>query len=39
MKKIRTTELGWPNAITIDYFADKLYWGDAHLNEIWYFIL
>lgn len=32
--KIRSTELGWPNAITVDYFAEKVYWGDAHLNEI-----
>ncbi|KAK9880927.1 hypothetical protein WA026_013260 [Henosepilachna vigintioctopunctata] len=29
-------DIAWPNAITIDYFADKLYWADAHLDYIAY---
>uniref|UniRef100_A0AC35U3P2 EGF-like domain-containing protein n=1 Tax=Rhabditophanes sp. KR3021 TaxID=114890 RepID=A0AC35U3P2_9BILA len=32
--KIAEKDLGWPNALAIDYHADKLFWGDAHLNEI-----
>uniref|UniRef100_A0A0K0FI56 Low-density lipoprotein receptor-related protein (inferred by orthology to a C. elegans protein) n=1 Tax=Strongyloides venezuelensis TaxID=75913 RepID=A0A0K0FI56_STRVS len=32
--KIAENDLGWPNALAIDYYTDKLYWGDAHLNEI-----
>ncbi|KAI6241467.1 EGF-like domain-containing protein [Aphelenchoides fujianensis] len=27
-------DLGWPNALAVDYYADRLFWGDAHLNEI-----
>ncbi|KAK2724586.1 hypothetical protein QYM36_001171, partial [Artemia franciscana] len=26
--------LAWPNALTIDYFTDRLYWADAHLDYI-----
>ena len=26
--------LAWPNALTIDYFTDKLFWADAHLDYI-----
>lgn len=26
--------MGWPNALAIDFYSDKLFWGDAHLNEI-----
>ena len=26
-------KLAWPNAITIDYFTDKIWWADAHLDE------
>ena len=26
--------IAWPNAITIDYFANRLYWADAHLDYI-----
>lgn len=29
-------DIAWPNAITIDFFADKLYWADAHLDYIAY---
>ncbi|UMM10088.1 hypothetical protein L5515_000020 [Caenorhabditis briggsae] len=32
--KLAEHDLGWPNAIAIDYFSDRLFWGDAHLNEI-----
>lgn len=32
--KLRENDLGWPNALCIDYFSEKLFWGDAHLNEI-----
>jgi len=27
-------KLVWPNALTIDYFSDKIYWADAHLDRI-----
>ncbi|UYV70470.1 hypothetical protein LAZ67_7003147 [Cordylochernes scorpioides] len=27
-------KLVWPNALTIDYFAEKIYWADAHLDYI-----
>lgn len=29
-------KLVWPNALTIDYFSDKIYWADAHLDYIEY---
>lgn len=29
-------KLVWPNALTIDYFSDKIYWADAHLDRIEY---
>ncbi|MFH4978606.1 hypothetical protein AB6A40_005315 [Gnathostoma spinigerum] len=32
--KLAEHDLGWPNALAIDFYADKLFWGDAHLNEI-----
>ena len=28
--------LAWPNALTIDYMTDKLFWADAHLDYISY---
>ena len=28
--------LAWPNALTIDYMTDKLFWADAHLDYIAY---
>lgn len=36
MVRILTHEndLAWPNALTIDYFADRIYWADAHLDYI-----
>uniref|UniRef100_T1IUN7 EGF-like domain-containing protein n=1 Tax=Strigamia maritima TaxID=126957 RepID=T1IUN7_STRMM len=36
MKKLITYEnkLVWPNALTIDYFSDKIFWADAHLDYI-----
>lgn len=30
------SKLVWPNALTIDYFSDKIYWADAHLDRIEY---
>uniref|UniRef100_A0A8C0ZVU4 EGF-like domain-containing protein n=1 Tax=Castor canadensis TaxID=51338 RepID=A0A8C0ZVU4_CASCN len=33
---IISTKLEWPNAITIDYTNDLLYWADAHLGYIEY---
>ncbi|XP_058520574.1 low-density lipoprotein receptor-related protein 2 [Ochotona princeps] len=33
---IISTKLEWPNAITIDYTNDHLYWADAHLGYIEY---
>ncbi|KAF5276464.1 hypothetical protein FQA39_LY06533 [Lamprigera yunnana] len=27
-------DIAWPNALTIDYFTDRLYWADAHLDYI-----
>ncbi|RCN53216.1 Low-density lipoprotein receptor domain class A [Ancylostoma caninum] len=32
--KLAENDLGWPNALTIDYYSGRLFWGDAHLNEI-----
>lgn len=32
--KLAEDDLGWPNALTIDFYSKKLFWGDAHLNEI-----
>lgn len=34
IEKLAENDLGWPNALALDYFADKLFWADAHLNEI-----
>ncbi|KAK7113108.1 hypothetical protein V1264_012457 [Littorina saxatilis] len=31
-----TDKLGWPNALTIDYETERLWWGDAHLDIIEY---
>ena len=31
---IITTQIGWPNALTIDYVTERLYWGDALVNII-----
>uniref|UniRef100_A0A8C6QUZ8 Low-density lipoprotein receptor-related protein 2 n=1 Tax=Nannospalax galili TaxID=1026970 RepID=A0A8C6QUZ8_NANGA len=33
---IISTKIEWPNAITIDYTNDLLYWADAHLGYIEY---
>lgn len=27
-------DLAWPNALTIDFFADRIYFADAHLDYI-----
>ena len=29
-----TEQISWPNALTIDYVTDRIYWGDAHLDVI-----
>lgn len=31
-----TDKLVWPNALTIDYFSNKIFWADAHLDYIAY---
>ncbi|XP_039499245.1 low-density lipoprotein receptor-related protein 2 isoform X1 [Drosophila santomea] len=28
--------IAWPNALSIDYFTDRIYWADAHLDYIAY---
>ncbi|CAH0730104.1 unnamed protein product, partial [Brenthis ino] len=27
-------DIAWPNALTIDYLTDRIYWADAHLDYI-----
>ncbi|XKL63596.1 hypothetical protein PGB90_005960 [Kerria lacca] len=27
-------DIAWPNGLTVDYFADRIYWADAHLDYI-----
>lgn len=27
-------DIAWPNGLTIDYFGDRIYWADAHLDYI-----
>jgi hypothetical protein len=34
--KLAENDLGWPNALAIDFYSDRLFWGDAHLNEVCY---
>lgn len=29
-------DIAWPNALAIDYFTDRIYWADAHLDYIAY---
>ena len=29
-----TKKIGWPNALTLDYETNQLWWGDAHLDWI-----
>jgi len=31
---IVTDRIGWPNALTIDYVTERLYWADAHVKLI-----
>ena len=33
-QKIVTEKLGWPNALTIDYITNQMWWADAHLDYI-----
>ena len=28
--------LAWPNALALDYFTDKVWWADAHLDYVAY---
>jgi low density lipoprotein-related protein 2 len=32
--KIVSLKLGWPNGLTIDYYTDRIWWADAHLDLI-----
>jgi hypothetical protein len=34
--KIAETGMMWPNAITIDYYSQRVFVGDSHLGEIYY---
>ncbi|KFD58755.1 hypothetical protein M513_00448 [Trichuris suis] len=33
-RRIITTGLAWPNGLTVDHYADRLYWADAFLDII-----
>ena len=33
---IKGDNLAWPNALTIDFFSEKLWWADAHLDYVAY---
>lgn len=33
-RQIISTGLTWPNGLTIDYYADKVYWADAFADII-----
>ena len=35
-KKVITRGIYWPNAITIDYYTDRLYVADAKIDNIMY---
>ncbi|XP_011664249.2 low-density lipoprotein receptor-related protein 1 isoform X2 [Strongylocentrotus purpuratus] len=32
--EIHNENIAWPNGITVDYTADRIYWTDAHLDHI-----
>lgn len=34
VKRIRQHELGWPNGLSVDVKADRLYWTDAYFDRI-----
>jgi hypothetical protein len=34
MTQLVTEKLGWPNALTLDYITDHIYWADARLDYI-----
>ena len=34
--KLVTDKLGWPNALTIDFETNRIWWADAHLDWIQY---
>jgi sugar lactone lactonase YvrE len=33
-RRIITTDIKWPNGLTIDFDDEKLYWADAFYNKI-----
>lgn len=33
-KRIVTTDIKWPNGVTIDFDAERLFWADAYFNKI-----
>ncbi len=33
---VKGHEVAWPNALTIDFFTDRIWWADAHLDYIAY---
>ncbi|KAK2107806.1 hypothetical protein P7K49_012971 [Saguinus oedipus] len=33
-KVLINTDLGWPNGLTLDYDTHRIYWVDAHLDQI-----
>ncbi|XP_012944048.1 low-density lipoprotein receptor-related protein 1 [Aplysia californica] len=34
MRKIINESIAWPNALTIDYITEKIFWGDGNLDYI-----
>ena len=34
LRKIIQHNVAWPNALTIDYVTEKIFWGDANYNYI-----
>ena len=32
--RLVTDKLGWPNALTIDFETNRIWWADAHLDWI-----
>ena len=35
-KKIVTTDIYWPNCVTVDYSSDRLFWVDAQTVRLEY---
>jgi len=36
LKHIVTTDIYWPNGVTVDYASDRLFWVDAMTNRLEY---